>query len=365
MRRTGVLVVGVGGRTAQVLIAGTRLMSTGRVGPGYGLTDAGPLSDLDLLEAKDLAWGGWDTGPISTSVDVARLALEFGVPPEDLTVGQVLPASRSDLDYEPSLEESRHDDEVERLAADIETFRLTQDVQHVVVVNLSNPPRHAEGIVNPRSRYAEAAVLQGCDFVEFTPTDTITDQLVAAARQTGSQLAGRDGSTGQTFLKLVLAGALTTRGLQINSWYSTNVLGNHDGLVLANPEFAHEKIHDKRLPLEGRLAGAQENHVVRIDYLPDRDDHKEAWDSVRLTGWLGSSHRLQVNWEGQDSYLAAPLVLDLVRLLEFGHTRGDSGGLRSELGPFFKNPLGSRSPYWWDQLSTLTHFYCASTREGA
>jgi myo-inositol-1-phosphate synthase len=48
---------------------------------------------------------------------------------------------------------------------------------------------------------------------------------------------------------------------------------------------------------------------------------------------------LQFTWQGCDSLLAAPLVLDLARFVELSHRRGEIGLLR-HLGSFFKRPLG-------------------------
>ena len=49
---------------------------------------------------------------------------------------------------------------------------------------------------------------------------------------------------------------------------------------------------------------------------------------------------LQFTWSGIDSLLAAPLVLDLVRLVAFAAARGESG-LLGALAPFFKDPMGT------------------------
>jgi myo-inositol-1-phosphate synthase len=48
---------------------------------------------------------------------------------------------------------------------------------------------------------------------------------------------------------------------------------------------------------------------------------------------------LQFTWQGCDSLLAAPLVLDLVRLTELAARRGERGTL-TFLASFFKSPLG-------------------------
>ncbi|HLD36164.1 MAG TPA: inositol-3-phosphate synthase, partial [Planctomycetota bacterium] len=49
---------------------------------------------------------------------------------------------------------------------------------------------------------------------------------------------------------------------------------------------------------------------------------------------------MQFTWQGCDSILAAPLVLDLIRLVELSHRRGESGEL-PHLALFFKQPIGS------------------------
>jgi myo-inositol-1-phosphate synthase len=48
---------------------------------------------------------------------------------------------------------------------------------------------------------------------------------------------------------------------------------------------------------------------------------------------------VQISWQGADSILAAPLVIDLARLVELAMERGESGVL-GHLGLFFKDPIG-------------------------
>ena len=68
-------------------------------------------------------------------------------------------------------------------------------------------------------------------------------------------------------------------------------------------------------------------------------DWKTAWDHIHFRGFLGTPMSMQFTWQGCDSLLAAPLVLDLVRFVELSHRRGETGLLR-HLGSFFKRPLG-------------------------
>jgi len=47
----------------------------------------------------------------------------------------------------------------------------------------------------------------------------------------------RYSTTGQTLLKSVLAQTFATRRLRVRGWYSANILGNHDGLMLSDPRY--------------------------------------------------------------------------------------------------------------------------------
>jgi myo-inositol-1-phosphate synthase len=69
-------------------------------------------------------------------------------------------------------------------------------------------------------------------------------------------------------------------------------------------------------------------------------DWKTAWDHIHFKGFLGTPMTLQFIWQGCDSLLAAPLVVDLVRFTERAWRNGDVGQLKF-LSSFFKSPLGT------------------------
>lgn len=97
---------------------------------------------------------------------------------------------------------------------------------------------------------------------------------------------------------------------------------------------------------------------MHIDYVEDLGDWKTAWDNIRFDGFLGTRMTMQFTWQGCDSTLAAPLVLDLVRLLARAHAVGESGPL-GDLAFFFKAPLACeehRLAQQWERL-------CAWSRE--
>jgi myo-inositol-1-phosphate synthase len=80
---------------------------------------------------------------------------------------------------------------------------------------------------------------------------------------------------------------------------------------------------------------------IHIQDVRDLGEWKTAWDHVVFEGFLGVRMKLQFTWDGCDSSLAAPLVLDLVRLAALALERGE-GGVLSSLAFFFKDPAGIR-----------------------
>jgi myo-inositol-1-phosphate synthase len=62
--------------------------------------------------------------------------------------------------------------------------------------------------------------------------------------------------------------------------------------------------------------------------------------------------RMQFTWEGTDSALAAPLVIDIARLLHLAQRRGESGAIGA-LGLFFKTPEASSEMNLYKQYDAL------------
>ena len=72
-------------------------------------------------------------------------------------------------------------------------------------------------------------------------------------------------------------------------------------------------------------------------------------------GFLGTKMILQFIWQGCDSVLAGPLVIDLARLALFAHRRGECGVLR-HLACFFKNPMDVREHDFFAQFALLEEY---------
>jgi myo-inositol-1-phosphate synthase len=189
------------------------------------------------------------------------------------------------------------------------------------------------------SLYAIAALDLGMPYINFTPSlGAAPPAIQELARFRGTCHAGQDGKTGETLLKSVLAPMFAARNLEVMSWVGHNIFGNLDGLVLDDPANKAAKIKDKD-QLVREILGYDPQTLVTIEYIRSLGDWKTAWDHIHFRGFLGTPMTLQFTWQGCDSLLAAPLVLDLVRLVELSQRCGETGVL-AHLGSFFKRPLG-------------------------
>ncbi len=189
--------------------------------------------------------------------------------------------------------------------------------------------------------YAYAAIVERIPFGNFTPSVAADiPALIEFATASGVPIAGRDGKTGQTFIKSVIAPALRARALKVDGWFSTNILGNRDGLALSNEDSLASKIMTKSSLLEDILGYEVEDHLVDIRYYRPRRDNKEAWDNIDIRGFLGQNMQLKINFLCKDSILAAPLAIEIARCLDLAMQRG-KGGIQDQLAVFFKLPMAS------------------------
>lgn len=213
--------------------------------------------------------------------------------------------------------------------------------------------------VLPDLAYTLAALEAEIPVVNFTPNAIELPVICREAVRRGIPLAGRDGKTGQTYFKVVLASALKARALYVDGWYSLNILGNSDGRNLMDPDRACGKLNNKTRLLDEILGYAvgerydAPSHKVHIDYYPPRGDAKEAWDVIDFTGLFGLPMSLRLNLQGRDSILAAPLVIDLARWAAALKKAG-IGGPVADLGFYFKKPVGPDPPLTFqDQWAAL------------
>ncbi|GAA4866553.1 inositol-3-phosphate synthase [Saccharopolyspora cebuensis] len=361
--RTGLWLNGARGSVATTTIVGLAALRAGLAPPTGCVTELPGIRSAALPDWADLVVGGHDVSAVSPHKSAEHLVAS-GVLPAGVT-GAVAPqitAAEAELrrGYDPAVDRDGQGAAARRMAADIDDFARRHDLRRVVVVNVASteapvpdlPEHHdaaaleaalddpARGVLPASAVAAYAAVLAGSPYVEFTPSMGITcPALRELAERRGLPYAGSDGKTGQTLLRTALAPMFTERGFAVRSWAGTNLLGGGDGATLADPETAASKLASKARGLAA-LVGEQATAPLHIDHVPDLEQTKVAWDHVRAEGFLGTPVTLQLTWTGYDSALAAPLVLDLVRLVAMAHRAGQRGALPA-LACFFKDPIGS------------------------
>ena len=200
--------------------------------------------------------------------------------------------------------------------------------------------------VAPSMCYAYAALVEGCPFVMGAPNTTVDiPAMWQLAEKTQVPIAGKDFKTGQTLVKSGFAPIISTRCLGLDGWFSTNILGHRDGLVLDEPANFHTKEVSKLSTLETILKADEQPelytdyfHKVRINYYPPRNDNKESWDNIDIRGWMGYPMQIKINFLCRDSILAAPVCLDLCLLIDLAHRAGYYGTQRF-LSFFLKSPM--------------------------
>ncbi|MDG4866047.1 inositol-3-phosphate synthase, partial [Streptomyces sp. T-3] len=267
----------------------------------------------------------------------------------------------------PQPGDTRSEEElIAAFADDMRDFVRRRGLGRAVVVNVASTealPSEDEGLP-ASSLYAAAALRAGCPYVNFTPSTGLHHKaLERLAASSGLPYAGRDGKTGQTLLRSVLAPMFLQRALAVRAWSGTNLLGGGDGAALADPGAAAAKNAGKERVLADVFGSAPEGEV-HIDDVPALGDWKTAWDHIAFDGFLGSRMVLQTTWQGCDSALAAPLVLDLARLVARAAELGIEGPL-PELGFYFKDPDGGGPAALGEQYGALVEFAGRLREEGA
>jgi myo-inositol-1-phosphate synthase len=364
--RLGVAIVGLGGAVATTAIAGMELLKS-----GANRLDGLPLADVavpDMADYTDLVFGGWDVN----GDDLGTAALSHNVLPAELlsTTASGLRNMRPwkavasqkfcrNIDGGHKINAAGHRQAVDVIAADLSRFKRESGVSDIVVLNLASTERwpdlandtfnsldafergldRDDEAIGPAMLYAYAAIANGFAYGNFTPSVAADiPALVEFARMQNVPVAGKDGKTGQTMMKTVIAPALKARALHVDGWFSTNILGNRDGLALDDPDSLKSKLNTKGSVLDQILGYPVEDHIVDIRYYRPRGDDKEAWDNIDVTGFLGQRMQIKVNFLCKDSILAAPLAIEIARVLGLAKKRGD-GGVQEQLSIFFKAPM--------------------------
>lgn len=384
--KLGILLPGLGA-VASTMIAGViatnkglskpvgSLTQTGHIELGNGAGDRYPLirDFVPLAGLKDVVFGGWDiyednVYQAATHARVLDQHLLDAIRPE-LELIKPMKAF-FDRDYVKNLDgkfikqSATRWDAAQELIQDIEHFKKANNLNRVVVIWTGSTEKYLEasavhqsiasfeeGLKNndpaiaPSMVYAYAAVSQGVPFINGAPNLT-TDipAIVQLARKNKAVIGGKDFKTGQTLMKTIVAPGLAARSLGVTGWFSTNILGNRDGLVLDDEQNFKTKEVSKLGVLEDILRPdlhpdlyGELYHKIRINYYPPHGDNKESWDNIDIFGWLNYPMQIKINFLCRDSILAAPIVLDLALFADLAQRAG-MYGVQDWLSFYLKSP---------------------------
>jgi myo-inositol-1-phosphate synthase len=384
--KLGVLIPGLGA-VATTMIAGVEAIKKGISEPVGSLTQMGRLrlgkrtenryplikDFVPLASLNEIVFGGWDV--YSDNVYEAAVKAKVLEPTLLNSIKEELQALKPmkavfDKTYIRNLDGTHIKQAATKwelanaVIDDIENFIEANDCTRAVVVWCGSTEKYIvpsdvhesveqfeEGLKNNDARispsmiYAYAALKLGVPFANGAPNLTVDiPALTELARLNDTPIAGKDFKTGQTLMKTIVAPGLQARALGVRGWFSTNILGNRDGLVLDDPDNFKTKEVSKLSVLEEILQPdinpelyGDLYHKVRINYYPPHGDNKESWDNIDIFGWLGYGMQIKINFLCRDSILAAPIVLDLALFMDLAKRAGLSG-IQEWLSFYFKSP---------------------------
>ena len=387
--KLGVLCVGLGAVTT-TFITGTLMVRKGLSKPVGSMTQydkirVGRSKDkqykhygeiVPLTKLDDIVFGAWDAYPQNAyeAAINAEVLKEKDINPVKDELEKIVPMKAAfDHDYARRIEGDniKHGatrrQMVDELRNDIRSFKEANGCARIVVIwaasteiyvpvyePVHNTLKALETAIDnndcehiaPSMCYAYAALKEGAPFIMGAPNTTVDiPAMWELAEQTKMPIAGKDFKTGQTLMKSGVAPIFSTRCLGLSGWFSTNILGNRDGLVLDEPANFRTKEVSKLSTLESILDGDKQPdlykdyyHKVRINYYPPRNDNKEGWDNIDIFGWMGYPMQIKINFLCRDSILAAPLLLDLVLLSDLA-ARAGRYGIQRFLSFFLKSPM--------------------------
>lgn len=387
--KLGIMVVGCGA-VATTFMTGVLMVRKGlakpigsmtqydkiRVGKGADkkylhYADIVPLATLD-----DIVFGCWDVYPQNAyqAAVYAEVLKAKDIEPVREELEQIVPLKAAfDKNYAKRLDGDNVKDCATRwdlvleLKKDIQNFKKEKGISRVVVIWAASTeifvPYNEEvhgtlaalekamkeddrEHIAPSMCYAYAALTEGCPFIMGAPNTTVDiPAMWELADKEKMPIAGKDFKTGQTLVKSGFAPILKVRNLGLSGWFSTNILGNRDGLVLDEPANFRTKEVSKLSTLETILRKEDQPdlygdiyHKVRINYYPPRNDNKEGWDNIDIFGWMGYPMQIKINFLCRDSILAAPLLLDLTLLSDLA-ARAGRYGIQRFLSFFLKSPM--------------------------
>jgi len=384
--KLGILIPGLGA-VATTFIAGVEAVKKGIAQPIGSLTQMGNIrigkrtenknpkikDFVPLADLNDIAFGGWDVYEDNVYVAASKAKvldaeLLNAIKPE---LEALIPMKAAfdkrfvkNLDGTHIKSFTTKADLAQQVIEDIRNFKAENNCERLVMVwcgsteifqEVTDVHQSLEAFeagllanhpdISPSMIYAYAALKEGVPYANGAPNLTVdTPALLELAALTETPIAGKDFKTGQTLMKTIVAPGLSARALGVRGWFSTNILGNRDGLVLDDPDNFKTKEVSKLSVLD-EIFRPENNpelyadmyHKVRINYYPPHGDNKESWDNIDIFGWLGYPMQIKINFLCRDSILAAPIVLDLALFMDLSKRAGMTG-IQEWLSFYLKSP---------------------------
>jgi myo-inositol-1-phosphate synthase len=388
-QKIGLWLIGAHGGVATTVAIGLAALKNNASRPWGLVSSLPPFCDLNLVDWQQFVLAGHEIRRSDSFTEARKLANGSSAIRPDLIEIAETELRAFDQNIQPgvlfhagstieglatpgySKRFSTPRDAIDQIQSDLQSLIDREGLERLLVVNLASTEPAIEPAKLPTrwaalstslsstncdlptsSLYAIAALEMRCPYINFTPSlGSSVSSIEELAIERGTCHAGRDGKTGETFLKSVLAPAFQQRNLEIMSWVGHNIFGNMDGIVLNDPANKQTKIKSKDQLLE-QILGYSPQTLVSIEYIRSLGDWKTAWDHIHFRGFLGTPMIMTFTWQGCDSILAAPLVLDLCRFTELAARDGASGSL-TWLASFFKSPQGTSEHNFQQQYQML------------
>lgn len=295
---------------------------------------------LPMVHPNDLVLGGWDISGMNladamdraqvlepTLKMLVRKEMETLKPLPSIYYPDFIASNQGDRADNVIEGQTARQEHVDKIRADIKTFKRNNSLDKVIVLWTANTERYAElleGVndtannilsaikaghseISPSTIFATACILEQVPFINGSPQNTFVPGIIELAEQHGSYIGGDDFKSGQTKMKSALVDFLISAGIKLTSIASYNHLGNKyvikpsmpvlvalttsnlmcsDGKNLAeqkqfrSKEISKSNVVDDMVSANNVLykEGEHPDHTVVIKYMPAVGDHKRALD---------------------------------------------------------------------------------------
>ena len=310
---------------------------------------------LPMLDPNTIEISGWDINGTNIGDAMRRSkVLDFDLQEQVYsTLKEMVPLpsvylpewiAASQRERANNLVQGNKQEIVDLLRNNIRDFKAAKGLERVIVIWTANTEKDSvvrNGVndtadnllasilrnseeVSVSTLFAVASLLENCPYVNGSPQNTFIPGIIELAEQRQVLICGDDFKSGQTKLKSVLSDFLINSGLKLRSLVSYNHLGNNDIKNLSTPQASGSKELSKSGLIEeivrsNKLIYTDDespDHCVVFKYVPYVGDTKTGMDEYMSEIFMGGTNTLVLHNNGEDSLLAAALMVDVTMLVE-------------------------------------------------